>query len=670
MSVLQNLSIFDVHQGNIPFGEFSPQEIKEEIEHRLPEVYNRLAEIRKVSQPTFDSVILPLERSTYDVDQLYMLFSHERVACDTSEHQEVAPEITRIMTELGHQILLDEKIFNQVAEVYGTEKGSKDLTQEQSMLLQILYDSFCDNGCALDTANQDRLKDISFRLGQLRLDFGNKVLADRQQFIKCITEDEARGLPDSWKKQAKSDAYDRGYDEGYLVTLDYSRLLPVFTYSQDRNLREELYRAMMSLGCQNNDHNTQDIIEEIAQLRKQKAQLLGYDTYADYVLRRRMAQSREQVEELLDTLTQTARPYAHKDIACLQEYASQDGVTTLQPWDYAFYREKASQDLFSIEEEVLRQYFPLNKVMTGLFEVIHRLYGLSFQIVDVPVYHEDVTVYDVYQADVQIGRLYLDVYVREGKKSGAWMAPFVKKHRDDSTEYAPQVSVNTNFDRIENPLLTFQDVRTLFHECGHALHELLAQGEYQSLTGTSVYWDVVEVPSQLLENWLYQPQVMEMISSHVETGEPLPEEMQHILQGLRTFQEGYATMRQVLFAQLDLAWHTDTRYSSGEELEKDVWQTYSLFSHIEGCFMSPSFSHIFQGGYAAGYYSYKWAEYIEADVFAVFQDQGIFNHNTAKRFRELILETGGHYRPDYLYTEFLGRPPQVKALLDRAGFVS
>lgn len=669
MSVLQDFSSFALHQGNIPFGQFTPQEIKHDIEHYLPKVHTRLAEIRQVPQPTFDSVVIPLERSTYEVDQLYMLFSHERIAKDTPDHQEVAPEITRMMTELGHYIFLDTELFHQVAEVYNNQ-DREVLSQEQSMLLDTLYDYFYDNGCALDIATQDRLKDISFRLGQLSLDFGNKVLADRQQFTKYITEDEAHGLPDSWKEQAKvEDTQKQGITQ-YLITLDYSRLLPVLTYSPNRVLREELYRAMMSLGCQNNEYNTQNSIEEITQLRKEKAHLLGYETYADYVLRRRMAKTRQQVEQLLDTLTQSALPYARQDIACLQEYASQDGVSELRPWDYAFYREQATQDLFSIEEEVIRQYFPLDTVLQGLFTVIGQLYGLSFSQREIPVYHDDVVTYDVYQGQERKGRLYFDFYAREGKKSGAWMAPFVKKHTDDYREYAPQVSVNTNFDRTDNPLLTFQDVRTLFHECGHALHELMACGEYQSLTGTSVYWDVVEVPSQLLENWLYQPQVMEMISGHVETGESLPKDIQHTLQQLRTFQEGYATMRQVLFAQLDWAWHTDTSFSSGEDLEKDVWQKYSLFPHIDGCFMSSSFSHIFQGGYAAGYYSYKWAESIEADVFSVFHEQGIFNPNTAKRFRELILETGGQYPPEQKYAEFLGRSPQIEALLVRAGFVS
>jgi peptidyl-dipeptidase Dcp len=479
------------------------------------------------------------------------------------------------------------------------------------------------------------------------------------------------GIPDSIRTQAKEEATKRKL-EGWVFTLQYPSLIPFLTYAANRERRKELHMANGRKAFQNNEYNNEEIIRKIVTLRDERARLLGFDTHAAFVLEERMASTPDQVFTFLYDLLEKAKPYAGKDIEALKPLAAKDGIETLMPYDHAYYAEKLREEKYDFSEEELKPYFPLEQVLHAAFDAAKKLYGLTFQIRnDIQKYHEEVTVYGVLENGNHKALLYTDWHPREGKRAGAWMTSYKGQYRTDQEDHRPHISIVCNFSRPsgETPsLLTFNEVTTLFHEFGHALHGMMADTKYESLSGTNVYWDFVELPSQFMENYCYEKEFLATFAKHYKTGEILPMEQIDKIVASANFMEGYQTMRQLSFGLLDMAFHTG-KLQQGESIEtfeKQITKETQLYPTIAGVAQSPSFSHIFPGGYSSGYYSYKWSEVLDADAFAYFKEIGIFNGETASKFKTL-LSKGGTEDPMDLYIAFRGRKPDVNALLERAG---
>ena len=522
-----------------------------------------------------------------------------------------------------------------------------------------------------------RLREIDSELSRLKLTFGEHILEETNSYELHITrEEDLEGLPESQREAARIRAGSGG-KEGWIITLDYPSYLPFMKYAANRNLRKELYLAFGSKGFHGDARDNREIVLRIANLRFERARLLGYASHADFVLEQRMAKSPETVREFLEELLEKALPAAKRELGELAAYAEKrDGLTQLEPWDKAYYSEKLKQEKFALDDEILKPYFQLENVIDGVFEIAGRLYGLSFQPEDsLPTYHEEVRTYRVVDADGKLVALfYADFHPRPGKRGGAWMTSYKPQYRKGGTVERPHIAIVCNFTRptsSQPALLTFDEVTTLFHEFGHALHGMLADTTYPGLSGTSVYWDFVELPSQLMENWCYEPDALALFARHYKTGEILPDTLIEKIKASANFQEGIATVRQLSFGFLDMAWHggNPSDITDVKAHESEAFAPTRLFpEHPETC-MSTAFAHIFQGGYASGYYSYKWAEVLDADAFASFRESGIFDRETARRFRDHILSRGGTEDPMELYVRFRGREPEIDALLKRAGLV-
>ncbi|NNF18454.1 MAG: M3 family metallopeptidase [Flavobacteriaceae bacterium] len=653
-------------------------------EHFLPAIEKALdearAEIDSISgneeEPTFENTIEALEFAGQQLDRVSSVFFNLNSAETNEEIQKLAQEISPMLTEFGNDITLNQPLFERVKKVY-EQMDSLDLTEEQRTLLDRKYKSFSRNGANLPEAEKTRLRAIDAELAKLKLTFGEHVLAETKKYELHLTDEkDLDGLPDDEKDAAKQLAESRE-KEGWLITLDYPSYIPFMKYAHNRELRKELAIAFGSKCFHGDALDNREIILSIVKLRQERATLLGYDNHAHFVLEERMAETPEKVMEFLDELSQKAKPAAEKEFEELAEFAMQkDGIEELQKWDGAYYSEKLRQKLFDLDDEKLKPYFKLEQVISGVFTVAEKLFGLRFQeVTDIDKYHEEVKTYKVYDQDDRfISVFYADFHPREGKRGGAWMTSYKPQYIRNGENIRPHISNVCNFTRSTKKkpsLLTFNEVTTLFHEFGHGLHGMLADTTYPSLSGTSVYWDFVELPSQVMENWCYEPEALELFAMHYESGEVIPREYVNKIKESAAFQEGMATLRQLSFAKLDMAWHSQDPDSITDvkEFELKAFEGTQLYPETPETCMSTSFSHIFQGGYASGYYSYKWAEVLDADAFALFKKEGIFSAATGRKFREEILSKGGTLHPMELYKNFRGSEPNIDHLLERAGLL-
>ncbi|MBT8284440.1 MAG: M3 family metallopeptidase [Flavobacteriaceae bacterium] len=660
-----------------PFSSIKTAHFKPAFEKALEQARLEIDEIvRSKEKPTFKNTIEALEFAGAHLDRLSSLFFNLNSAETSEEIQNLAQEISPMLTEFSNDIALNQSLFEKVAAIFEI-KDSLALNEEEQMLLEKKYKFFSRNGAHLPDDKKTQLRAIDKELAQLKLTFGEHVLAETNKFEMYLTRaEDAEGLPEGAKEAAAQLAASKG-KEGWIITLDYPSYVPFMTYAKNRELRKKLAIAFSSKGFHDDELDNKKLVLKISQLRYERAKLLGYDTHAHYVLEERMAETPEKVLSFLEELKEKAKPAAYRELNQLKEFAKElDGLETFEKWDNSYYSEKLKQKLFDLDDEKLKPYFKLENVISGVFSIASELYGIQFsEVSDIDTYHEDVKTYRVTGQDGElIAIFYADFHPRAGKRGGAWMCSYKPQFRKESNNERPHISIVCNFTKptkTKPSLLTFNEVTTLFHEFGHALHGMLADTSYPSLSGTSVYWDFVELPSQIMENWCFEKEALERFAHHYETGEVLPMEMIEKIKESSNFLEGMATLRQLSFGFLDMAWHG--RDPSGidkvKEYELQAFEDTQLFADIPQTCMSTAFSHIFQGGYSAGYYSYKWAEVLDADAFAYFKENGIFNKEVADKFKEYILSKGGTEKPMELYKKFRGSEPKLDALLERAGLL-
>lgn len=625
--------------------------------------------------PTFANTIEAMELSGEKLGRISSIFFNLNSAETNDEIQEIAQEVSPLLSEFGNDVRLNQNLFERIKVVYN-QKDSLNLTDEQAYLLEKKYKGFSRNGANLNEEDKNKLREIDKQLAMLSLQFGQNVLAETNAYELIITdENDLKGLPQYAIDQAKADAEQKNH-EGWLITLQAPSYIPFMQYAENRELREKLFRANGVKAYQNNEFNNEENVKNIVKLRHERAKILGYKTHADYVLEERMAKTPTTVLDFLNDLLTKAKPFAEKEIEELTAFAKEtDGIETLQRWDHAYYAEKLKQKKFSLSDEELKPYFQLENVIQGAFDVATKLYGITFkEIHKIDKYNDEVTTYEVLDKNgAFLSLLYADFFPRAGKRPGAWMTSYREASNVNGNTKRPHISIVCNFTKPtkDTPsLLTFQEVTTLFHEFGHALHGMLPNTTYESLSGTNVYWDFVELPSQFYENFCYEPEALKLFAKHYQTGEIIPQELIEKVKASSSFMEGYQTVRQLSFGLLDIAYHANdlAEINDLQQFEKETFKQTELYPEIDKNMMSTSFSHIFQGGYSSGYYSYKWAEVLDADAFAFFQETGIFNPETAQKFYKL-LSSGGTVEPMKLYEEFRGHKPTADALLKRAGLV-
>ena len=625
--------------------------------------------------PSFENTIEALEFSGKKLDRISSIFFNLNSAETNDEIQKIAQTVSPLLSEFSNDIGLNAPLFQRVKAVY-EQRAELDLDAEQLMLLEKQYKGFSRNGANLNDEDQNTLREIDKNLSQLSLKFGENILAETNAFeMHLENEADLAGLPNGAKEAAAMLAKQKG-KEGWLISLDYPSYVPFMTYADNRGLREKLAKAFGAKGFQENEFNNEKNVLGIAKLRFERANLLGYKTHADFVLEERMAENPETVFSFSEDLLVKAKPAALKDFEQLKEMAKEDGISDFQKWDGAYYGEKLKTKLFNFDEEQLKPYFQLENVLDGVFTISNKLYDLNFEKIDtIDTYHEDVMTYKVTDQDGNfISIFYADFFPRDGKRGGAWMTSYKSQWKKDGENSRPHISIVCNFTKpteTKPSLLTFNEVTTLFHEFGHALHGMLANTTYSSLSGTSVSWDFVELPSQIFENWCYEEEALQLFAKHYETGEMIPMELVEKIKASASFLEGMQTMRQLSFGLLDMDWHgkDPSEIKDVKSYENKAFEATSLYPDVAENCMSVAFSHIFQGGYSSGYYSYKWAEVLDADAFAYFKENGIFNKEIATKFKNTVLSQGGSVKPMELYEAFRGQKPNNTALLKRAGLI-
>jgi Zn-dependent oligopeptidase len=668
---------FDTKYNTAPFSQIKLEDYKPAFIENISSAKVEIdAIINNPEAPTFENTIEVLDFSGNALDRLSSIFFNLNSAETCDEMQKIAQEVSPLLTEFSNDITLNEDLFKRIKDVY-EQKGSLNLSPEQSTLLDKKFKSFSRNGALLSEENKLKLREIDTELAKLKLTFGENVLAETNAYQLHITnENDLKGLPEGTIEAAKSLAKNKEL-EGWIFTLDFPSYIPFVTYADNRELRKEIAIAAGKKAFQGNEFDNQEITLKIAKLRFERANLLGYETHSHFVLEERMAQNPDKVKSFLNDLLAKAKPAAQREFAQLTAFAKElDGIDQLEKWDGAYYSEKLKQKLFNLDDEKLKPYFQLENVLNGAFTIAGKLYGLTFtEIFDIDKYHEEVTTYEVKDEFGELVAIfYADFFPRKGKRNGAWMTSFKSQYIKDGVNERPHISNVCNFTKpteTKPSLLTFNEVTTLFHEFGHGLHGMLANTTYPSLSGTSVYWDFVELPSQVMENWCYEPEALALFAKHYETGEIIPQEYVNKIKESASFQEGMATLRQISFGLLDMAFHSNnpTEITNVKAFEKTVFEGTTLYPDVAENCMSVSFSHIFQGGYSSGYYSYKWAEVLDADAFAYFQEKGIFNKEVATKFKENVLSKGGTKLPMELYKRFRGHEPTPDALLKRAGLI-
>ncbi|MBG0783200.1 MAG: M3 family metallopeptidase [Bacteroidales bacterium] len=679
------------HLGNPFFSEYDtpygipPFELIE-TDHFMPAFEAALEEhksdieaiVNQEAEPTFINTIEAFERSGKMLDKVGSVFYNLNSSLTSDTMQAIARELSPMMSKHSDDIMLNPELFARIKSVYDN-RDQFNLNDEQHMLLEKMYKRFVRGGALLDQTAQDQLRKLNEELSMLSLQFGENILAETNKF-EVVIDDKSRleGIPDNFLAAAAEAATEAGYDGKWLFTLQKPSMLPVLQYANDRDLRETLFKGYIMRGDNNDDFDNKKILSRMASLRAQRAQLLGYKNHAAFVLEQNMAKNPETVNAFLDELIAAAMPMAKKEAKALQQLINKrKDAITLQPWDWWYYAEILRKEKFDLDEAEMRPYFKLENVRDGVFETANRLWGLQFvPKPDYPKYHEDVQVFEVTEADgSHIGVLYMDFFPRASKRGGAWMSSFRKQYRTaEGKMVTPIITTNFNFTAPsagKPALLSWDEVQTTFHEMGHAFHGLLSNATYNSLSGTSVPRDFVELPSQIMEHWAAEPEVMAFYARHYETGEVIPQTILDKMEKSATFNQGFAMAEFLSAAALDMDWHTitDAKEYDATEFENNSLKETGLIPEIVVRYRSPYFSHIFSGGYSSGYYSYIWSEVLDSDAFEAFKEHGIFDQETARLFRENVLARGGTADPMELYVAFRGQKPTKDALLRNRGLI-
>lgn len=668
---------YNTPHGIPPFEKIKTADFLPAVEAAISEREEAIDEIvESPDAPTFENTVLALENSGRNLENAYGIFSNLNSACTDDEMQALAREISPKISAHRDNVSLNESLFNRLKAIYDQRDGL-ELNPEELALLKDKYDSFTRSGALLSNDKKARLREINARLSLLTTDFGQNVLAETNAF-QLYVEDESllKGLSASFKQSAAEKAEEKGKEGQYLFTLHNPSVMPFLESAENRGLRKKIWEAYVNRGNNGNANDNNEIIREITALRAERAKLLGFTNHAAYVLDESMAGSTERVDSLLDQIWKPALRSARNEAEQFSEMIRASGDSSeLKPWDWRYYESKLRRDKFSLDAEEVKPYFSAEGVGKGIFEVCKRLYGITFHKLDgVPLYHPNVEVYGVKEADgTQVGVLFIDLYARPSKRGGAWMTSYRKQEKDGDTRIPPLISIVCNFTPPSGSgpaLLSFDEVTTYFHEFGHALHGLLSDVRFRSMSGTSVYRDFVELPSQVLENWATAPEVLRMYARHYKTGEPIPDALIEKIVRSRTFGEGFATAEYMASVYLDMAYHK--RNSGIEEsaaaFEAEVMREAGLPEQIVPRHRSTYFNHIFSGGYSSNYYSYIWSAVLDADAFRAFTETGdLFHSETARMFREYILAKGGTEDPMELYVKFRGAEPHIAPLLERRG---
>jgi len=661
-----------------PFGQINQAHYLPAIQESIEMARAEIIEIANATtEPTFTNTIEALESSGEWMSRAATILFNLNSAETSDDLQKIAQQASPMLTAFNNEIKQNAKLFGRIKQVHD-QRQSLGLNQEQLMLLEKTYKGFIRSGAGLSEFDKKRFGEIAIELAKLGLKFGENVLAETNKY-ELIVENEAEivGLTYDAKQRAAKLAKEKGKDGAWIFTLHAPSYLPFMEQVQNRTLREKLYRAYMAKSFRGDELDNTEVVKRIVSLRKELANLLGYPTYATFVLEERMAQQPEKVIDFLQDLLEKSLPKAKAEVAEIKAFMKELGADhDLQRWDWSYYSEKLRKKKYDLDDELTKPYFKLENVIDGVFQTAGKLYGLHFvPNLAIPVYHPEVTAYEVRNEEQDVVAIFFaDYFPRKGKRGGAWMTSFREEKKVNETRVIPHVSIVCNFtpSSPDSPsLLTFDEVKTLFHEFGHALHGMLADTTYASLSGTSVYWDFVELPSQIFENWCYEKECLDLFARHHLTGEPIPSEYIDRIKKSSTYHEAYATVRQISFGLMDMAFHHRTdEVEDVHRIERESLAPTELFPEVSGTSMSVQFSHIFGGGYAAGYYSYKWAEVLDADAFSVFQEKGIFDSDTARSFKKNILSQGGTAPPMELYKRFRGKEPELAPLLKRAGLVA
>ncbi|MEK9608378.1 MAG: M3 family metallopeptidase [Flavobacteriaceae bacterium] len=668
------LSPFDTPYQSIPFSKIKSEHFIPALKKNIESALKQIDELtQQTASPSFENTMEPLQNTGALLERNSAILFNLNSAETSDAIQAVTQQAAPLLTKFQNDIRLNQALFERIKTIYN-QRDSENLSNEQRTLLEKEYKAFVRNGALLSNDKKEMLREIDTEKARLSLTFGEHILADTNNYqLHIKSEDDLKGLPDQVKEMAAEMAKSKN-KEGWIFTLDYPSYVPFMTYAENRDLRKELFLAFGRRSFQDNDNNNTQIILRLIELRKQRAELLGYDSHAAFVLEERMANSETIVNNFLEDLYQKAYPAAQKEWQEMVDFAAKNlGIIDFEKWDSAYVSENLKQAQLDLDEQAIKPYFPLEKVKAGVFEIAEKLFGLRFTKNDkIEGYHQEVDVYEVYNKDNEFyALLYTDFFPRPGKRNGAWMTSF----RGQKKGQRPHISIVCNFSKptASTPaLLSFQEVTTLFHEFGHALHGMLANTNYAALSGTSVFWDFVELPSQIMENWCYEKEALELFAKHHKTNAVIPMEYISKIKKAAHFQQGLQTLRQLGFGFLDLSYH-------GKEIEgiqdvknheKKILERVQFSKDQPDNCSSTAFSHIFQGGYSAGYYSYKWAEVLDADAFELFLEKGIFDSETAKSFEDNILSRGGTEHPMTLYKRFRGKAPDPNALLKRAGLVN
>lgn len=669
------LEAFDTPFQTPPFDKIKTEHYLPAFEQAIEEARNEIDLIvANEEAPNFENTIEALEFAGRRLNTIQNIFFNLNNAATSDEMQQVALKVSPLITEFGNDISLNERLFAKVKAVY-VNSDNFSLDKEQRRLLEKTYKSFTRSGADLVGKDKENYRAITKELSNLSLQFNQNLLAATNAFVLHLTDvADTEGLPAFVLDMGEAEAKNRGLD-GWVFTLQAPSMQPFMKYSKKRELREKMWKAYNSRCFADDSLSNKEIIKRIADLRLQKARLLGYDTHADYVLEERMAKNIPTVNGFLEQLLDKSISYAREEVAEIQEYARRNGFDQeLMPWDFGYYSDKLKDEKYTLNDELLKPYFKLENLEKGIFILANKLYGLSFkENPEIPVYHPDVKVYEVYdEAGKFLAVLYMDYFPRESKLGGAWMTVFREQGIYGGKEFRPFVSVVTNFTKPtpgKPSLLTFEEVTTLLHEFGHALHGMLSEGRYPSVTGTNVAWDFVELPSQIMENWATEKEFLALWANHYQTGEVIPDELIGKIKSAKNFLSAYANVRQLSFGMDDMAWHTIRQPVTEpvELFERQATEKTQLLPVIDNTCFSTSFGHIFAGGYSAGYYSYKWAEVLEADAFSLFKEKGVFNREVADSFRKNVLSQGDKDDAMTLFVNFRGHEPRVDALLEKLG---
>lgn len=659
-----------------PFNLIRPEHFKPAVEEAISIAGKEIDDIvSNPAEPDFRNTIEAIEEAGSLLSRITPVLFNLNSSDTTPELQNAAREVSPVLTAFSNDILLNPALFARVKSVY-EKRDSLDLNQEEMILLYRKYRNFIRGGAGLAENDKERFRAITVELSTLSLRFEENILAETNDFTLHLTsEEDLSGLPEGVREAASALAGEKGMG-GWLFTLHAPSFVPFMQYADRRDLREKLFRAYSRRAFRGNEHDNRELVFRITELRLEMARLLGYSNYAAYALEERMASTPEKVNRFLRTLLEASLPAGNRDLGDIEEYAARHGHEgRLERWDWAYWSEKLRMERFSIDDEALRPYMPLDKVREAVLGLATRLYGLSFlENRSIPVYNEEVSAFEVHDGERGlIAILMLDFHPRKGKSGGAWMTGFREQRKEGSERVIPVVSLVMNFTRptpARPSLLSHSEMNTFLHEFGHALHGMLSDCTYESLAGTNVKRDFVELPSQIMENWAWEKEWLDTWAAHYQTGEKIPGEMVQKLRDSLTYNEGYACMRQLSFGLLDMAWHTLEEPYTGDivTFERSAMRPAELLPSADGACMSVSFAHLFSGGYAAGYYGYKWAEVLDADAFSLFSERGIFDRETAGSFRHNILERGGSREPDELFRAFRGREPSIEPLIERSGF--